>query len=664
MSRGAVIFREAFAAGLRPDPATTVAEWADSSRILSPEGNAAPGPYRTDRTPYMREIMDALSPSSPWSEVVFIKCSQIGSSEAGNNWIGYVIDRAPGPMMMVQPTIADAESYSKQRLAPMFRDSPSLSGKMAPAKSRDASNTIREKYFPGGMLTIAGANSASSLASKPIKYLFLDEIDRYPDDVDGEGCPIKLAETRTATFSRRKIFKGSTPTIKGASKIEDAYALSTRGRFYLPCPHCGHEQTLVWSRLRWTKLPDGGVDFSSIHYQCDSPACDLPILEHHKGAMLAAGRWIHERPKALALGFHINALYSPIGWISWAALVREWVEAQGNPVLLKAFVNTKLGETYEVSAEDAVEWRTLYDRREDRDLGVAPKEVLLLTAGADVQKDRIELYVYGWNRREAWLVDRQILYGDTAGDKVWEDFDRALERPIRHALGIEIPIRMLAIDTGYNTMRVYQWVRTRSPASVMGVDGRDSLPIPVAPPKRIDFKVNGKTQKRGVKLWPVGSSVLKSEVAGRLKLTPPTEGERAAGATFPASYIHFPRIEEEFFRQVTGERQVKVKARTGQTRYVWQKIYANEALDCLCYAIAAYHAVNLHRLREDQWASLADEIKSLAPKAPVPEIKSEATAAPAESAETPAPPPPPPQRPAVQRQQPAPRRRRESSFWK
>jgi phage terminase large subunit GpA-like protein len=640
----------------------SVSEWADQFRYLSAEGSAESGRYRTDRTPYMRDIMDALSPSSPWSEIVVIKCAQIGFSEAGNNWIGYVIDRAPGPMMMVQPTIEMAEDYSKQRLAPMFRDSPCLTDKMAPAKSRDASNTIRQKYFPGGMLNIAGANSSASLASKPIKLLFLDEIDRYPDDVDGEGCPIKLAEKRTATFSRRKIFKGSSPTIRGASKIEAAYDLSTKGRFHVPCPHCQHEQTLRWPNLRWGKHPDKTIDFASIHYQCE--ACAKPILEHHKSSMLPRGRWIHERPKAKAIGFHINALYSPIGWCSWSDLVRQWDEAQGNPVLLKAFVNTNLGESYEISAEDAVEWRTLYDRAEERELGTAPRQCLTLTAGADVQKDRIELYVYGWNRREVWLVDRQIFYGDTAGDAPYLALDEYLSRPVPHELGIDLPIRRLAIDSGYQTMRVYQWVRSKSPAAVMAVDGRDSLAIPVAPPKIIDFKVNGKEQKRGVRLWAVGSSILKAEVSGRLKLTPPTAADRAAGAQFPATFVHFPRMEEEFFKQMTAERQVRVKTRTGQTRFVWQKTYpANEALDCFVYAIAAYHAVGLHKLREDQWSSLEAEIVGSATVAPPPTPKADATQTTAAAKDGERAPPPAPQPRAVPKPVPAPRRRRESTFW-
>ncbi|MGE0252948.1 MAG: phage terminase large subunit family protein, partial [Alphaproteobacteria bacterium] len=394
--------------GLAPDPLLTVSEWADRHRWLSPRASAEPGRYRTDRTPYMRAIMDALSPAHPARRVVFMKAAQVGATEAGNNWIGYVIHHAPGPMLAVQPTVELAKRFSRQRIEPLIAESPALRERVRPARSRDAGNTVLSKEFPAGLLVMTGANSAVGLRSMPARYLFLDEVDAYPPSADEEGDPVALAEARTRTFAwRSKAFLASTPTVRGLSKIEREYEASDRRRYFLPCPHCEVMQWLAFERLRWEKAKP-----ETAHYECEG--CGQHIEEHHKTAMLAAGEW---RATAVSadpgtIGFHLSSLYAPVGWFSWEDIARACEGAQDDEAR-RGFRNSVLGETWEERGE-APDWERLFERRESRVLGIAPQGVLFLTAGIDVQRDRIEASVWGWGRgKESWLVDHRVLEGDT-----------------------------------------------------------------------------------------------------------------------------------------------------------------------------------------------------------------------------------------------------------
>ena len=369
--------------------------------MLSARGANEAGRWRTSRTPYLREIMDALSPMHPAQRIVVMKGAQIGATEAGNNWIGYIIHHAPGPMLAVQPTVELAKRFSQQRLDPLIEESPVLREKVAPARSRDSGNTVLSKEFPGGILVMTGANSAVGLRSMPVRYLFLDEVDAYPPSADEEGEPVALAEARTRTFSwRRKVFLVSTPTVKGLSRIEREFEASDQRRFFLPCPLCGAPQWLKFERLRWEwGRPETAV------YVCE--ACDGSFGEAHKTKMLAVGAW---RATACAadpgtVGFHISALYSPLGWYSWQQIARDWEACQGNDEAKRSFKNTVLGETWFEPGE-APDWQRLYDRREDYRLGSVPAGGLLLTAGADVQKDRIEVSIWAWGRNAGKLAGR------------------------------------------------------------------------------------------------------------------------------------------------------------------------------------------------------------------------------------------------------------------
>src|SRR5690606_31817221 len=315
---GAEALLRAWGRGLTPDPWLTVSEWSDTHRWLSSRASAEPGRYRTERTPYMRAIMDALSPGDPTQRVVFMKAAQVGATEAGNNWIGFVIHQAPGPMLAVQPTVELAKRNSRQRIDPLIDESPELRERVKPARSRDAGNTMLSKEFAGGILIMTGANSAVGLRSTPARYIFLDEVDAYPASADEEGDPVTLAEARSLTFAhRRKIFLVSTPTIRGLSRIEREFEASDRRRFFVPCPHCGAMQWLKFERMRWEK---GRQETAS--QQCGD--YEQSITEHHKTSMLDAGEWraTAEAADPSTIGFHLSALYSPVGWLSWARIAR------------------------------------------------------------------------------------------------------------------------------------------------------------------------------------------------------------------------------------------------------------------------------------------------------------------------------------------------------
>ncbi len=591
--------------GLTPDPDLTVSAWADTHRILSPRGANEAGPWRTSRTPYLQELMDALSPRHPAQRVVFMKGSQLGASEGGCNWIGYVIHHAPGPMLAVQPTVELAKRFSQQRIDPLIDESPSLRKKVAPARSRDAGNTVLSKEFPGGILVMTGANSAVGLRSMPVRYLFLDEVDAYPPSADDEGEPVALAEARTRTFSwRRKVFLASTPTIKGLSVIEREYEASDQRRYFVPCPHCGHRQALMFERLRWEKGKPEMAAYVCVH-------CDQPIAEHHKTRMLADGIW---RPTAtpadpLTIGFHLSSLYSPVGWLSWERIAREWEAAQASDEAKRSFINTVLGETWAETGE-APDWLRLYERREDWTYGTVPPGGLFLTAGADVQKDRIEVSVWAWGRGlESWLIDHIIIDGGPGDAATWARLSALLGETWPHACGVRLGLARLGIDTGYEAPAVYAWARRQGWGQVLPIKGAEGFnrSAPVSGPTHVDATEGGVKIRRGARLWTVAVATFKSETYRFLR-SPALADD--INASHPAGYVHLPRgIDAEWVKQLVAEQLVTVKTRRGFTRLEWQKLRErNEALDCRVYARAAAWIAGADRWHERKWRELEAQV--------------------------------------------------------
>jgi phage terminase large subunit GpA-like protein len=591
------IYGAAAAAGARPDPLLTISQWADRYRWLSQRASAEHGRWRTERTPYLREIMDCLSPSSHIERTVFMKGAQIGGTECGNNWMGYIIHQAPGPMMSVQPTVEMAKRNSKQRIDPLIEESEVLRKLVRDPRSRDSGNTVLSKDFPGGVLVMTGANSAVGLRSMAARYLFLDEVDAYPGDVEGEGDPITLAMARTRTFARRKVFLVSTPKITGMSRIESAYEESDQRKYWVPCPTCREFQILKFAQLRWPK-----GDPQSAVYICEH--CGQEIRNHQKQSMLARGEWrAGAKGDGRTAGFHISSLYSPVGWFSWGDAAKQFEQAQKNPALLQVFVNTVLGETWTLLGE-APEWQKLYDRREDYKVGLVPRGGLFLTAGADVQKDRIEVEIAAWGRgKESWSVDYRVFEGDTSRAAVWEKLTGLLNESFTTESGLELPIMQLAVDSGFATIEVYQWAR-RQGGRVLVIKGDSRTPSLIGSASPVEVGPMGAKLKRGVRVWPVNSGMAKEELYRWLRQDRPTDEDVAKGIPFPSGYCHFPRYSEEYFKQITAE-QLVTKIVKGYRRHEWQKMRErNEALDCRVYARAAAGRVGIDRFQEKHWTDL------------------------------------------------------------
>ena len=370
-----------------PPPKLTVSEWADKHRVV-PSYSAEPGRWVTDKTPYLRAIMDAFSDPAV-NRVVFMKCARIGATEAGLNIIGYFIEQDPSPIFIVQPTVDDAKDFSKEQLTPTIEESAVLRARVSDAKSRDSGNTILAKIFPGGALYLVGANSPRGFRRRTARVVVLEEVDGYPPSAGTEGDQVKLAERRATTFQhRRKVYINSTPTLKGLSRIEAEFEQSDQRRYFVACPDCGKEQILTWKNLRW----DDGKPATAA-YLCTG--CGVLIPEREKFGMVQRGRWMVTNPGRTTAGFHLNALYSP--WISWGELAEEWLVAQADPskAKLQVFINTALGESWEDRGHGKDE---LEDRQEHYNTEV-PRGVGLLTAGVDVQDDRLEMIVRSEERR-------------------------------------------------------------------------------------------------------------------------------------------------------------------------------------------------------------------------------------------------------------------------
>jgi phage terminase large subunit GpA-like protein len=610
---GAEALLRAWGGGLKPDPLLTVSEWADRYRMLSSRGAAEPGRYRTRRTPYMKEIMDALSPGHPAQRVVFMKAAQVGATEAGSCFLGFIIHQAPGPALAVQPTVELAKRNSRQRIDPLIEESPALRDKVKPARSRDAGNTMLSKEFAGGILIMTGANSAVGLRSTPARYIFLDEVDAYPASADEEGDPVSLAEARSLTFAhRRKVFLASTPTIRGLSRIEREYEASDQRRYFVACPHCAASQWLKFERLRWEK---GKPETAA--YACES--CDAAIAEHSKTAMLERGEWRATATSAdpTTIGFHLSALYSPAGWLSWERIARAWEAAQGSDEAIRAFRNTVLGETW-VESGEAPDWRRVYDRRERWPADTVPAGGLILTAGADLQKDRIEVDVWAWGRGlESWLVDHVVIDGGPEHARSWAELAALLSRTWPHAHGAHLPIARLAVDTGYEAPAVYAWARAQGFAQVAPVKGVEGFnrASPVAGPTYVDVTEGGKRLRRGARLWTVAVSTFKAETYRFLRLERPTAEDFDAGVKMPPGTVHLPEwVESEWLKQFVAEQLITVKTRRGFARLEWQKLRErNEALDTRVYARAAAWIAGLDRWSEERWAEAELEVRVEAP---------------------------------------------------
>lgn len=608
MAEGALVYRHAFLDGLRPDPELTVSEWADAHRMLSSKASAEPGPWRTDRTPYLREPMDCLSSTSPIQRVVLMFGAQLGKTEAGSNWLGYIIHHTPGPALLIQPTVDMAKRLSKQRLESMLSETPVLAERIAPSRSRDSGNTMFAKEFPGGIMILTGANSATGLRSAPCRFVFADEVDAYPQDVGGEGDPLTLAERRTSTFARRKILITSTPTLKDFSRVEREYLRSDQRRFYIPCPHCDHYQYLRWGQMKWEKgQPE------TVKYECEN--CGERFEERYKTQFLNRGEWraTAESQSSVTAGYQLSSLYSPLGWRSWPEICDDFLRAKTDPAILKTWVNTTLGETFEDEYAAKLSAEGLMARREDYASGLVPNGALILTAGVDVQggggamNERLVVSVWGWGEgEEAWLVWHGDILGDPTQSEVWQKLESVLQSTWTREDGREMIISLMAIDSGGAdgvTHEVYMFARDHRAMGAIAVKGSSSTgkgQPAVSRGNHVDINWRGQTIRRGCILYMIGGDTIKTTLYGRLR-----HNERGPGS------FHFGlAADEQFFRELTAEKVQIKSSPSGFPKRVWVKDSSqrNEALDCLVYAYAGLQLMYRRLPRVNMWQQLRDQL--------------------------------------------------------
>lgn len=511
--------------------------------------------------------MDAFNDPSV-REVVIMSSSQIGKTEILNNIVGYHVAQDPSPILVVQPTLDMAQTWSKDRLAPMIRDTPSLSYLVKDPRARDSGNTTLHKVFAGGHITACGANSPSSLASRPIRVVLCDEVDRYPVSAGSEGDPVSLAKKRAATFWNRKILMVSTPTNKGASRIEIAYEESDKRKYSIPCQHCKTDQFLEWGNVKWEKEKP-----ETAHYVC--PHCGSEWDESERIRSIRQGKWVATAEFKGVAGFHLSALYSP--WTPIADGVRDFLEAKKQPATLRVWVNTYLGESWEEDG-DGVDDYSLAERAEDWG-DIVPADGLILTAGVDVQDDRLEAEIVAWGKdEESWSIAYKTIYGDPSGPLVWRDLDEFLYGVYEHEYGEEMVVRGTCIDSGgHHTQAVYKYVSTREARRIFAIKGVGGEGKPMV----------GKPSKNNIgkiKLFPVGVDTIKYELFSRLKIT-----EHGAG------YCHFPiNRDPEYFKQLTAEK-IATRYHKGFARREFVKTRTrNEALDVRVYAKAALALLNIN----------------------------------------------------------------------
>ena len=585
-------YRRGWARGWAILPRPNVAQWADANRVLTRETSKEHGLWRTARTPFLREPMEALSEDSPVIEVTLCFGTQLGKTEVGNNFVGNVVAEGRGSILVVQHTSVMGVRWSRQRFDMMSESTPAVGNRIAPVRSRDASNAVALKRYPGGYLIVGHAESASSLSSLPARNTFLDEVDDYPLDTCGQGDPIKLAEARTDSFGRRrKNLRVSSPKKQlGASHIWRLYLLSDRSRYLVPCPHCNGIQALEIEGL----LPGN-------EYLCEH--CGHGIPHRAKTQMLHDGAWKADVPERSAThrGFRLPTLYAADGLgPTWADLYQEQAQAQGDPVATKTFVSTRGARAYE-STEGKVEPAALQACREEWRMRDIPPACLPLVAGVDCQGNRFEVQILGFGRGatsrdpQIYVIDYAVIPGSPLDPAAWVQLDDYLSRPLRNAYGVEQLPRVIAVDSGNWTREVYAECWERKAKGWVAVKGSstDSAPLH-SPPKPHMLSYRGGLIKHGAVHYMVGTHAAKDTILGRLAVIP---------SQAPAArWWHLPAdLPEAWFAHMTSERR---DPETGR----WEKVTTgarNECPDIAAYAWAIAHLPTTLRLgtrTERDWA--------------------------------------------------------------
>lgn len=588
--------------GMKPPEDLTVSQWADKNRRLTSESSAEVGKWRTSRTPYMFDILDSFT--DPLIEhIVVVAASQVGKSETINNMVGYCIDQDPGPILLIQPTIDDVKRYSEMRIAPMIRETRCLKRKVADPKSRDAANTKRQKSFPGGVLVMTGSNVAHDLSSMPIRYVFGDERDRWATSAGSEGDPWELAVARTRTFYNKKMVEVSTPTVKGASAIENSYNLGTMERWKTQCPHCGEYVEITFDNIRFEYDAAENGDkkifhISEIFYVC--PECGGISDEHTMKSQPA--KWVATVPEARkhhkTRSFWLTAWVSP--WATWESIILQFLQAGTDSAKLQVVYNTQFGELWEergdmASEDDVMARREVYEAE-------LPDGVLLLTCGVDTQDDRLEYEVVGHRRfGETWGIKKGVILGRPDTEEVWERLDEVLSHKYKFKSGVSLQISLTFIDEGgHFTQEVRQHCLARQYDHVFAIKGANRPDIPyTAPPKKQKIVVNGKVIGQ-VWVYEIGVNAGKQKNVDNLRVQSPG-----------ANYCHFPLRDDygkQFFKQLMSEHLAYVPKL--KHPWQWQKIPGherNEAFDIRNYNLAACEILS------PDWDAIEQKLRTAKP---------------------------------------------------
>lgn len=604
---------------LQPPPRLTLSQWAERYGVLSRETSAQTGRFRS--FPYQVGMMDAVTDPSV-TMITVMKSARVGYTKVLDHIVGYYLHQDPSPIMVVQPRVEDAEDYSKSEIAPMLRDTPVLATITGSPKAKDSGQTILKKTFTNGAsLAMVGANSPGGFRRITVRIACFDEIDGYPVNGAGnEGDQIALGAKRTETFWNRKIVIGSTPTIKGYSRVEKSFEDSDQRRFHVPCPHCGVRQVLEWGGpdlpygMKWDKNEKGEGLPETVFYVCRANGC--VIREFDKPEMVANGEWIAGKPFKGHAGFHIWAAYSLFPNASWQNLVAEWLRVKGDPLARQTFINLVLGEPYEDRGDKALAESRLAARCEVWPAEV-PDGVAVITVGGDTQDDRVEMEVIGWGRNEeSWSIAHEVIEGDPGEDKLWQAVDAFLKRVWHRSDGRGFEVMATCIDSGgHHTQKVYEFCKARIGRRIYAIKGesaRNGQRSPVWPTKRPSSR--HKATYRPVIL---GVNAAKDVIRARLHL------EQSG-----AGYMHFPADRDiNYFAQLTSERLVS-KLTNGQRYRVWELPpgRANEALDCRVYGYAAlcslmHMGLKLNRRADEVTANIGAPVvvNGVESDAPVPQ---------------------------------------------
>lgn len=603
---------------MKAPPKLNLVEWADTYRHL-PDNSAEAGRWKTERVEAARQPM--LSVSNPdVQEVTVMSCIQFMKTELMINTALFYMHQEPSPIMYVAPKKETAEAWSKERLVKSVHATPVISD-IFNSNRRGEGNTITQKQFAGGQISIVSARNPTDLAMRACRIMLFDETDKYPINVGageagsgGEGDPMVVAWGRATTYGKRaKKISACSPTVEGKSRIEQEYKKSNMCEYHQKCRHCGESHVLNWTNVNIPKDPKTG-EFLHEKAAIVCKSCGAEWNESDRHYSIREGYWVAKKPLVTwHHGYKVSSLASPFTPVS--VLAREFADAQGNPEALKAFYNTRMAETWREVGEQP-DWERLYERRENYSTCKVPDGALLVTCGIDVQKDYLVYEVTGWGRKKhSWSIDKGIIQGNIEDEETKERLTQFLDRTYPNSKNVQVPIMMTCIDSGYNTQEVYSFCRNYGSDRVVPVKGEDNLKMVLGTPSLVDVTIDGKRLSRGMKLWKVGSSVIKEQIYRWLNAKKPTDEQLEQGREYPTGYSRFPMYDEEFFKQLTAEQYVMQTNNKGFHTYIWEKMRKdNHFLDCRVYSRAASAMLQIDRMVEGDWIALeetylANEVK-------------------------------------------------------